>query len=84
MQKILPRIQGSSQVIKNVIIKLFELAADVNNVNEIQDKPPEIFDKKQGENLEESYQEMIYPRSAEKLVLMWQRMSQDGFTSYWL
>ena len=85
MQKILPRIQGSSQLIKEVIIELFKLAADVEEFDEIHDKPRQIVKNRRGDTeKDDPYENMNYPRSAEKLALMYERMEQDGFTSYWL
>ncbi|SDM29039.1 MrcB family domain-containing protein [Halarsenatibacter silvermanii] len=84
MQKILPRIQGSSQLIKNVIIDLFKLAADVEQFNDMQDNPRKIINQRKNDDPDDGYETMKYPRSAEKLALMHERMQQDGFTSYWL
>ena len=84
MQKILPRIQGSSQLIKNVIIDLFKLAADIEQFDYMQDNPREIVNQRKSDDPDDGYETMKYPRSAEKLAMMYERMEQDGFTSYWL
>jgi len=84
MQKILPRIQGSSQLIKNVIIDLFKLAADIEQFDDMQDNPREIVNQRKSDDPDDGYETMKYPRSAEKLAMMYERMEQDGFTSYWL
>ena len=77
MQKILPRIQGSSSAIKEVLIEMFQkCAGDYNGLT--------------GSN---TYEQMIncietkeckYPNSARKIAFMVRRFEEDGFTSYWL
>ena len=79
MQKILPRIQGCSASIKEMLCQLFELlsgqkidanASDSSTATAMQ----KILD---GGNV-------IYPKSAAKIKFMVQRFEEDGFTSYWL
>ena len=79
MQKILPRIQGSSASIKVMLCELFESlagqkidanAADISTSAAMQ----KILD---GGNV-------TYPKSAAKIKFMVQRFEEDGFTSYWL
>lgn len=77
MQKILPRIQGSSSAIKEVLIEMFQkCAGDYSGLT--------------GSN---TYEQMIncietkeckYPNSARKIAFMVRRFEEDGFTSYWL
>ena len=77
MQKILPRIQGSSSAIKEVLIEMFQkCAGDYSGLT--------------GSN---TYEQMIncietkeckYPNSAKKIAFMVRRFEEDGFTSYWL
>ena len=77
MQKILPRIQGSSSAIKDVLIEMFhKCAGDYSGLT--------------GSN---TYEQMIncietkeckYPNSARKIAFMVRRFEEDGFTSYWL
>ena len=77
MQKILPRIQGSSAAVREMLIKLFRFCgsdypgmnSDSNNVG------------KQMQSLSESAR---YPKSAMKIGFMVERYEEDGFTSYWL
>ena len=79
MQKILPRIQGSSASIKTMLCQLFESlagqkidanAADISTTSAMQ----KILD---GGNV-------TYPKSTAKIKFMVQRFEEDGFTSYWL
>ena len=84
MQKVLPRIQGSSFRIRSIIIELLKLlnpeseklkAIDVKN-NQIN-----------SEDLESNVGELNnvkFKRSTEKLLFMFRRFEEDGFTSFWL
>ena len=77
MQKILPRIQGSSTSIRKVLINLFKKCGyfdgldDTNSSYDELDKCIESKDCK-------------YPNSAKKIAFMVRRFDEDGFTSYWL
>ncbi len=80
MQKILPRIQGSSSSVKEVIQELFKICAgdytgmaDNGSINESM---KHFIETKQDQ--------CKYYKSAEKLVYMMRRYEEDGFTSYWL
>ena len=77
MQKILPRIQGSSTAVKNMLGKLFVVCAGSytdKNGNSDADKMAKVLEEKN----------CTYPKSAEKIQMMVQRFEEDGFTSYWL
>lgn len=77
MQKILPRIQGSSAAIKDVLSELFiKCAGDYSGFSGVA-----------------AYEQMVsfldskpckYPNSAKKIAFMMRRYEEDGFTSYWL
>lgn len=77
MQKILPRIQGSSMAIKALLIDMFKFCmgsgsgidADTGNV---------------GEQMKNAAVSAKYPESAKKIGYMMARFEDDGFTSYWL
>ena len=81
LQKILPRIQGSSLSIKRLLINLFKICIhsnsqmfsyEISNVNE------EMLSY-----LKENTH-VPYSKSAEKITFMMRRFEEDGFTSYWL
>ncbi|MFW6287396.1 MAG: McrB family protein, partial [bacterium] len=80
MQKILPRIQGSTEAIKKVLIDLFKLTAnhDLSREDSLMkgDKAVNYVDTNQDD--------LIYPRSSEKIAYMIKRFEEDGFTAYWL
>lgn len=79
MQKILPRIQGSSASVKRMLCELFKHCAgdfrgfqtDDSNLSDEMEK----VSQKPG---------CKYKRSAEKIAFMVRRYEEDGFTSYWL
>lgn len=75
MQKILPRIQGSSMSVYQVLISLLNLLASKQFT--IDSEWTEMQ-----KAIEQSTAE--YPRSVKKLMFMLQRFNNDGFTSFWL
>ena len=77
MQKILPRIQGSSGAIKEVLSELFKVCAgDYTGFNgsAAYEQMDSYLDSKSSK----------YPNSAKKIAFMMRRYEEDGFTSYWL
>ncbi|MEQ6918734.1 McrB family protein [Halomonas aquatica] len=75
MQKVLPRIQGSSLSVLKVLIQLLGLLAE-----KPLDEEAEYYTIKQ----EVDTHSTRYPRSVKKLLFMLQRFHDDGFTSFWL
>lgn len=79
MQKILPRIQGSSASVHDMLCDLFKVCA-VDHTQKTGDSDSEKMHKILGDqNITCKYR-----KSAEKLELMVRRFEEDGFTSYWL
>lgn len=77
MQKILPRIQGSSVAIKDVLSELFgKCAGDYTGLPGAA--AYEQMDAYIGAK------SCKYPNSAKKIAFMMRRYEEDGFTSYWL
>lgn len=80
MQKVLPRIQGSSLSVKNVLCDLFNELANLHYESEntkegdISSKMMKAMDGKT----------VRYAKSAHKIAFMVRRFEEDGFTSYWL
>lgn len=77
MQKILPRIQGSSEGIKNMMCDLFKMfAGDYSGFSQsyIWKQMDDYINNKSCK----------YKNSAQKLCYMMRRFEEDGFTSYWL
>ena len=79
MQKILPRIQGSSAAVKDILCELFKIFAGDFEGYQTQnnDTAAGMFDKLSKGNIR-------YPKSAAKTAFMVRRFDEDGFTSYWL
>lgn len=80
LQKILPRIQGSSVSVKSMLCDLFkEIAGDYEGYqtesNNTADRMMDLL-RKTGS--------VRYPKSAMKIAFMVRRFEEDGFTSYWL
>lgn len=78
MQKILPRIHGSSIRIQKVLIGLLNLLANQDLATEYPDM--DYLHKNKGTIIEKSN----YPRSSEKLIFMLERFDEDRFTSFWV
>lgn len=79
MQKILPRIQGSSASVKEMLCDLFRRCASDyegygTNAEDLSKKMFAAADKP----------ECKYRNSAKKIAFMVRRFEEDGFTSYWL
>ena len=79
MQKILPRIQGSSASVKNMLCEMFKLCAA-----DYEQKTGDTDSEKMRKTLDDASVNSRYRKSAEKLELMVRRFEEDGFTSYWL
>lgn len=79
MQKILPRIQGSSSAVKDMLCDLFKMfwgdyqgyQTAGNNLSEQMEK---ALVSKNGK----------YLKSSQKIAFMVRRFEEDGFTTYWL
>ena len=77
MQKILPRIQGSSTSIKEMLCELFKkCAGDYTGLSQasVSEQMQAYIETK----------DCKYRKSAEKICYMMRRFEEDGFTSYWL
>ena len=77
MQKVLPRVQGSSAAIKDVLSELFaKCAGDYTGFAgaAAYEQMNAYLDSKSCK----------YPNSAKKIAFMMRRYEEDGFTSYWL
>ncbi len=79
MQKILPRIQGSSAAVKNMLCELFKRCAGEyeSYQTESDDISSKMFKAAQKSDCK-------YRKSAEKIAFMVRRFEEDGFTAYWL
>lgn len=79
LQKILPRIQGSSNAIKEMLDELFKyLASDYEGYQVVNDNLGDRMLKHLKDHPGR------YPKSASKVAFMVRRFEEDGFTTYWL
>ncbi len=77
LQKILPRLQGSQQSLKDVLCELFKrFAGDFEGYSNGNVEVASAMFKQAAS--------AKYPRSAKKIAYMVRRFEEDGFTSYWL
>jgi len=79
MQKILPRLQGSSASVREMLCELFKYCATDHT-----QKNGDTDSEKMRKVLEDDSITCRYRKSAEKLQMMVRRFEEDGFTSYWL
>ena len=78
MQKILPRIQGSSESTANILRELFKICAGsfINNNGQTDGQKMKSYLDSKGI--------ADYPKSAEKICKMLRRYEDDDFTSFWV
>ncbi|MGG1638876.1 MrcB family domain-containing protein [Paenibacillus sp. NRS-1760] len=82
LQKILPRVQGSSSSVKRVLLLLMQEAlGKALSVNSLMDDASDLYMKWSAHEPEERAK---YPMSTRKIAFMLRRLEEDGFTSYWL
>lgn len=78
MQKVLPRIQGSSEKLANILRELFKLCAGPYAQKNGQ------TDAQKMENYLMENNTVDFPKSAEKICKMLRRYEDDDFTSFWV
>ena len=79
MQKILPRIQGSSNTVKGMLYDLFKYClGNAAGIQIEQDSGSESLFNILNNNT------ATYEESAKKVAFMIRRFEEDGFTSFWL
>lgn len=83
LMKILPRIVGGSNTIRQVIANLLVWSYD-DGQNSNEDKAEESYDQWVTQGRPSSLMNANYPRTAARLCLMWERLKIEGFTTYWL
>ena len=79
MQKILPRIQGSSASVKIMLCELFKYCA--GDYESYQTESDDVSAKMMAAANKETCK---YKGSAKKIAFMVRRFEEDGFTAYWL
>ncbi len=81
--KILPRIVGGTSAIKQTVLKLLYWAYD-GEVRPSKDDALQILELWDAGDRPGSIEGARFPRTAARLCLMWDRRTNDGFTSFWL
>ncbi|CAG7646932.1 hypothetical protein PAESOLCIP111_05275 [Paenibacillus solanacearum] len=82
LQKILPRVQGSSSSVKRVLLQLMQGALGKSlQIAELMEDASELYSKW---NASQTAEAAKHPQSARKIAFMLRRLEEDGFTSYWL
>lgn len=79
MQKILPRIQGSSASVKSMLCELFMYCA--GDYESYQTESGDVSLKMMAAAKKDTCR---YKESAKKIAFMVRRFEEDGFTAYWL
>jgi len=80
--KILPRILGGSAPVRQVIIELLGWATRGQIIQEVDAE--NILDSWINQGRPFFVSEALYPRTAARLCLMWERLLKEGFTSFWM
>lgn len=80
MQKVLPRIHGSSRRIGEVLFALIRKFTP-ENIELKEDLYATEINDRVGDPRKKGYK---FPLTLEKLLLMYRRFEEDGFTSYWM
>ncbi|TJY42463.1 hypothetical protein E5161_09445 [Cohnella pontilimi] len=82
LQKILPRVQGSSSSVKRVLLQLMQGALGKTlPIAELMEDASDLYVKWSGSQTGEAAK---HPQTARKIAFMLRRLEEDGFTSYWL
>lgn len=77
VQKILPKIGGSSGEVLDILVQLF------NNLNDTKYKNDGYIEDEQVKAMEKQCESSQYRLSSEKIMFMIRRFLRDGFTTFW-
>lgn len=80
LQKVLPRIYGSSQSLYRILFELIVLLSGQDKLG-TDPLPHSELIKKLGDVRKKR---IPYPRSISKLLMMYRRLEENGYTSFWL
>lgn len=80
--KVLPRIIGGSSAIRQVVLEL--LAWSTGQKIVIESDAQLLMEKWMNEGRPSALQNANFPRTAARLCLMWDRLMNEGFTSFWM
>ncbi len=83
LMKVLPRIAGGSSAIRQVILQLLGWTYQ-GQVLVTEDQASAVIDTWETAGRGGSLPGARFPRTAARLCLMWDRLLNEGFTSFWL
>ncbi|MFM7055630.1 MAG: McrB family protein, partial [Planctomycetota bacterium] len=83
MMKVLPRLVGSSNLMRQILSGLIDLAQTGTSADVDTDAGPTVL---QWETLgqQAAFRGAAFPYTLARLCLMYQRLERDGYTSFWL
>jgi 5-methylcytosine-specific restriction enzyme B len=81
--KLLPRIAGGNDLIRDVLIRLLGWAARGES-NLTESRVTDVVETWREAGAEDVVGDARLPRTTARLCLMWSRLEGEGFTSYWL
>jgi hypothetical protein len=82
MMKVLPRLVGGSNAIRRTMIGLLGLAHG-QSMTESDDAETAV-ESWASAGRPNAIEGVAYPRTASRLCLMWERLTSEGYTSFWL
>ncbi|EKK01082.1 protein containing ATPase [Rhodopirellula baltica SH28] len=82
MMKVLPRLVGGSNAIRRTMIGLLGLAHG-QSMNDTDDAETAV-ESWASAGRPDAIEGVAYPRTASRLCLMWERLTSEGYTSFWL
>jgi len=83
MMKVLPRLAGGSRAIRRTLCGLLGIAKMGQPLTN-EDDASETVETWSNDGRPDAIESAKYPRTASRLCLMWDRLSSEGFTSFWL
>lgn len=81
--KLLPRIAGGNDLIRDVLIRLLGWAAR-GETNLTESQATDVVETWREAGADDVVGDARLPRTTARLCLMWSRLEGEGFTSYWL
>jgi hypothetical protein len=81
--KVLPRIIGGSGAVRRTVLQLLGWSWSEIPIA-VEEDSRQVMDEWVRQGRGGSLAGALYPRTAARLCLMWERLTADGFTSFWL
>ncbi|MDP2306781.1 MAG: AAA family ATPase [Pseudomonadota bacterium] len=84
LMKVLPRISGGSRAIRIALAHLLCWAAGKKPAAAFEEAATAVRDDWEQQGRPAALARSPWPRTSARLALMWDRMVEEGFTSYWI